>query len=301
MHSLNHIEKKAFHFNFLRDVRVHGLYMNTLSSYLNLYPFLKMEHTHDFYSLVWFTKGRGSINIHNHSHPVGPRTICLVGANQDHVFDNLGDADGMILLFCQDFYVKEFSFIRLLNLFAYTCLPGQHPGSPCLELNDQEYTSIQSLMDALAEEYQSYTPGNHSADIMCSLLNTAILKLTDLYQAKTGQVSKGDSMLIHTLSHLVESHFINEQQTGFYASTLNVTETRLNELCNSHFQCGLKKILQNRLMQEARKRLLSTELSVAEIAYQLNFNDNSYFNKVFKVHTGITPKKFRLLHRKLLP
>jgi AraC family transcriptional regulator, transcriptional activator of pobA len=63
----------------------------------------------------------------------------------------------------------------------------------------------------------------------------------------------------------------------------------------------LKKILQDRLMQESRRLLLSTELSVAEISYKLNFEDNSYFNKVFRKSTGLTPKRFRDLHKKLLP
>lgn len=54
-------------------------------------------------------------------------------------------------------------------------------------------------------------------------------------------------------------------------------------------------------MQEARKLLLSSELSVAEIAYKLNFEDNSYFNKVFKNKIGLTPRRFREMHKRLLP
>ncbi|TAL78786.1 MAG: AraC family transcriptional regulator, partial [Bacteroidetes bacterium] len=50
-----------------------------------------------------------------------------------------------------------------------------------------------------------------------------------------------------------------------------------------------------------RKLLLSSELSVSEIAYKLNFEDNSYFSKVFKNKTGLTPKRFRDIHIKLVP
>jgi len=75
----------------------------------------------------------------------------------------------------------------------------------------------------------------------------------------------------------------------------------MNEICHRYFNYGLKKILTDRLMQEARKLLLSTEFSVSEISYKLNFDDNSYFNKVFRKQTGLTPKKFRDLHKGLLP
>src|SRR5659263_700847 len=76
---------------------------------------------------------------------------------------------------------------------------------------------------------------------------------------------------------MVDSYFIKEQQLGFYTSAFNISESQLNDICNKHFKCGLKKILKNRLMQEARKLLLSSDLSVSEIAYKLNFEDNSYF------------------------
>ena len=133
------------------------------------------------------------------------------------------------------------------------------------------------------------------------LLNIMLLKLSDLYDAESRKSNKGDIILIHKLSHLVDSYFIKEHSTGFYTSAFNISEKHLNDICNRHFNCGLKTILQDRLMQESRKLLLSSELSVAEIAYKLNFEDNSYFNKVFKKKTGLTPKKFREMHKKLVP
>jgi AraC family transcriptional regulator, transcriptional activator of pobA len=57
----------------------------------------------------------------------------------------------------------------------------------------------------------------------------------------------------------------------------------------------------DRLMQEARILLISTEMSISEISYKLNYDDNSYFNKVFKKETGLTPKRFRDIHKKLVP
>ena len=149
-------------------------------------------------------------------------------------------------------------------------------------------------------EYDLYTPSNSSAVIIRSHLNIMLLKLSDLYEIKSGK-SNNNSILIHSLSHMVESYFIKEQHLGFYTSAFNISESQLNDICHRNFNSGLKKILQNRLMQEARKLLLSSELSVSEIAYKLNFQDNSYFNKVFKSNTGLTPKRFRDIHKRLVP
>jgi AraC family transcriptional regulator, transcriptional activator of pobA len=301
LHPYHNTEKPLYHFSFLRDIKVHGIYFNSFVKFLSLYCFIKKEHAHDFYSVILFTKGKGSIVINNDSFPVRPQTICIVGPNQMHSFEGLEDVEGTIFFFCQDYYVEEFSIIRLLNLYSYTSQTGTGVCNPCVALNDMEFHPINSVIESIKNEYELYTPTNNSAVIIRSQLNILLLKLTGFYEVKSGISNKNDSILIHSLSQLVESYFIKEQQLGFYTSAFNISESQLNDICQKHFNCGLKKILQNRLMQEARKLLLSSELSVSEIAYKLNFEDNSYFNKVFKNKTGITPKRFRDIHKKFVP
>jgi AraC family transcriptional regulator, transcriptional activator of pobA len=294
------IEKSLYHFSYLRDIKVHGIYYSTLSGYLSHYPLIKKNHLHDFYSVLLFTKGTGTLSINNDSYDVQPQTVCLIAPDQLHSFAGLEDMEGIILFFCQDFYVEEFSFIRLLNVFSYTS-QIEEDCTPCIALSHNEFSPVISIIESIEREYESYTPVNSSAVIIRSLLNILLLKLSELYQSKSGKSNKSDSILIHSLSHMVDSYFIQEQQIGFYTSAFNISEKQLNDICNKHFNCGLKKILQNRLMQEARKLLLSSELSIAEIGYKLNFEDNSYFNKVFKNKIGLTPKRFREMHKKLLP
>jgi AraC-like DNA-binding protein len=279
---------------------VHGIYYNTLNKYLNLYPFIKKLHSHDFYSVLIFTKGKGTITINNNVSDVQPQTICLVAPNQMHSFGNLKEVEGIILFFCQDFYVEEFSFIRLLYVFSYTAQLERNC-NPLIALSDKEFSPVFTIIKSIEHEYKSFRPDNNSAVIIRSLVNIMLLKLSDLYTAKLENPNKIDNILIYKLSQLIDTYFIQEQQVRFYTTACNVSESQLNIICNKYFNCGLKKILQNRLMQEARKLLLTSNLSVAEIAFKLNFEDNSYFNKVFKNKTGITPKKFQELHKKLVP
>ena len=299
MHQHHQNEKPLYHFSFLKDIKVYGIYYNSLARYLCQYPFLRKEHFHDFYSVLLFTKGEGIIKINNESYSVHPQTICLIAPNQTHSFEELGKAEGIVFTFCQDFYVEEFSFIRLLNLFSYTSSIDTKVNNSCISLAESEYPRVSDIMKSVSYEYESFTPDNNSAVIIRSLLNILLLKLTELYEGKSDKAVNSNCNLIHSLSNLVDSHFIQEQQVSFYSSALNISEKQLNDICHRHFNCGLKKILQDRLMQETRKLLLSTELSVGEIAYKLNFEDNSYFNKVFKKEIGITPKSFRDMHKKI--
>jgi AraC family transcriptional activator of pobA len=301
LHSFSDNEKSLYHFSFLRDIKVHGIYFNTFTRFITQYYFIRKEHANDFYSVILFTKGNGRMIINNESYPVNPKTICIIGPDQMHAFEGLEEVEGIIFFFCQDFYVEEFSFIRLLNVYSYTSQVGTDISYPCIDLSDKEFAPFISCLNSIENEYESYSPFKNSAVIIRSHLNIMLLKLSELYEGKTGKVNSVDSVLIHSLSHMVDSYFIQEQQLGFYTSAFNISESQLNDICNRHFNCGLKKILQNRLMHEARKLLLYSELSVSEIAYKLNFEDNSYFNKVFKSKTGLTPKKFRDIHKKLIP
>jgi AraC family transcriptional activator of pobA len=290
-----------FHFSFLRDSKVHGIYYNSLTLYLNHYPFLKKEHIHDFYSVIMFTKGDGYITLNNNQHSIHPQTMCLIAPGQIHSFEGLENAEGQILLFCQDFYVEEFSFLRLLNLFSCTSELIGNTSNPSIALSDTEFFQVNEIIKSIDREYECYTPSNNSAQIIRSLLNIMLLKLSEQYNTLYSKSNNGDSLIIHELSHLVDSYFIKEHHIGFYTTAFNVSDKHLNDICKRNFNCGLKKILADRLMQEARKLLLSSELSVSQISYKLNFEDNSYFNKVFKKETGLTPKRFRTLHKKFVP
>jgi AraC-like DNA-binding protein len=301
LHHYPNIEEPFFHFSFLKDIKVYGVYYNSFARYLDLYPFMRNGHIQDFYTIIFLTSGKGIIKINNVSYAISPKTICLIAPHQKHSFAGLEDAEGSVLFFCQDYYVEEFSYIRLLSVFSCTSQINGDFCNPCFALPEKEFNDILDLTRSIDHEYEHYTPSNSSVTIIRSLLNILLLRLSDFYEAKSNRSNKDSTILIHELSHLIDSSFIKEHHIGFYTSAFNISEKQLHDKCNRYFNCGLKKILMDRLMQEARKLLISTEMSISEISYKLNYDDNSYFNKVFKKETGLPPKKFRDIHKKLVP
>jgi AraC-like DNA-binding protein len=53
------------------------------------------------------------------------------------------------------------------------------------------------------------------------------------------------------------------------------------------------ELIRDRILLEAKRLLINLDLTISEIAYQLNFSDNSYFTKFFKKYTGQKPDEFR--------
>lgn len=78
-----------------------------------------------------------------------------------------------------------------------------------------------------------------------------------------------------------------------YAAELAITPVHLNRICQAVAGKTASQIVQNHLVTEAERYLKQTDLSVSEIAYLLDFDNLSYFTRLFKKHLGVSPKAFR--------
>lgn len=98
---------------------------------------------------------------------------------------------------------------------------------------------------------------------------------------------------LNDFQNLVEEHFLSERNLSFYADKLHVTTNTLSKKIKSRFNKTPSQIIQERVILEAKKQIHLTRKSFKEIALELNFNDEFYFSKYFKKHTGISPTQFR--------
>lgn len=79
----------------------------------------------------------------------------------------------------------------------------------------------------------------------------------------------------------------------YYATNLNLTPERLIEICQKSFGQSPKSIILNKKVTEAKRLLYFTEKSIGEVAYEVGFDDSSYFSRIFKRKTGISPSRFK--------
>ncbi len=101
--------------------------------------------------------------------------------------------------------------------------------------------------------------------------------------------------LVEKLKQLVELHYKEHWGIGDYALALHVSISTLNRACRDQLGCTAKKLLQDRLHVEARRRLIYTRETLDQIADSLGYQDAAYFSRVFKVLEGETPSEFRKL------
>ncbi len=113
----------------------------------------------------------------------------------------------------------------------------------------------------------------------------------DRYDSDT--IGRADFDTFSRFRALVDARYREQWNVARYAAKLKMTESRLNRLCLRLGGKSAFEITQQRLILEARRKLTYVPASVASVAYELGFQDPAYFTRVFKRHTGLTPKQFR--------
>jgi AraC family transcriptional regulator, transcriptional activator of pobA len=92
---------------------------------------------------------------------------------------------------------------------------------------------------------------------------------------------------------ILEDNFKRPEGVQFYADKMNTSVRNLNLITHSIFGKSVSEIIETRKLIEARQLLLTSGLSVSEVGYELGYSEKSYFSRVFRKKTGLTPTDFR--------
>ena len=108
-------------------------------------------------------------------------------------------------------------------------------------------------------------------------------------------IPKIESDIVRQFNYLVEKHFKEKHTVSEYADLLNKSPKTLSNLFGKFHDKSPLKLIQDRIMLEARRLLRYTEKPVSEIGYDLGFNDIQSFSRFFKKNEGNSPSDFRLV------
>jgi AraC family transcriptional regulator, transcriptional activator of pobA len=108
-----------------------------------------------------------------------------------------------------------------------------------------------------------------------------------------GDDRAGGADLLKRFETLVDAHFLEHWPVARYADALKVTPTHLSRLARQACGASASHMIRDRIVREARRNLVYTNLSISTIAYALGFDDPAYFSRVFAGATGLSPRDFR--------
>ena len=99
--------------------------------------------------------------------------------------------------------------------------------------------------------------------------------------------------IVKDLIRIIVENYKKERNIAFYAEKVHLSPQHLCTTIKKATGKTLTDIISSFVIRDAQAKLRSTDLSIQEIAYSLNFSDTSFFGKYFKRYTGMSPKQYR--------
>lgn len=236
---------------------------------------------------------RGSVHIHCglETFQIGPGYIAFTFPGQ--IFSMQNKSDDLLvyyMLFSEAFIDDALPLKKIREDYAFL----NYSGIPCFKLDKEEATEIQNCILKINDEIKlSKTDLRQIIQLYIHLILLHANRGYARLDLKLADGEKSDSRLLPEYKKLVSEHFMSERKVSTYADMLHVTSNHLNKVIKKETGKTAHELIEEMILLEAKALVMHTAKSIAEIAYQLNFNDPSHFNKFFKKMSGMTPRQYR--------
>lgn len=251
----------------------------------------EQPHRHNFQELIWIASGSGLHEIDGKQLAIHPNTLYLIAQGQVHCFLAAEAIHGYVLRFTDDFIPDT---VAAPTGRFHQALFNNVQTLSALRIDHNDTQSIERLLELLNDEYHRADAAGSEA-ILQHLLQVLLIKVEQLLDDSAdapGNPESGSPLLARFLT-LLEANYAARHDVEFYAQALATTPRQLSSTVKHHQGKTAKQLIEERLMLEAKRNLRFTDMTVKEIAEQLGFSDPSYFSKVFRRHTSLSPQIFK--------
>ncbi|WP_046243777.1 AraC family transcriptional regulator [Hymenobacter terrenus] len=254
-------------------------------------PDVEDLHKHTFYEVIWTETGVSKQVIDYQEYIIAPQSLFFISPGQLHQFEEWQHVTGGSIFFTEDFFL-----LHQQNhdaLFELSFLDNFY-GRPFVQPDAGSYREIRQTIDLLLAEHRR---PDQAPRIAQALLHVLLAQIQRCVDAETPQlVSKKYLLLYKRFKLLVDAHFNEPFTVSDYADRLHITQHHLNHVVKLVTGRTASEVLRARLVLEAKRLLSFTDQNATEIAAQLGVFDSSYFAKLFRAETGVSPSTFRRQH-----
>ena len=192
-------------------------------------------------------------------------------------------------------------FLKRINIDTKRMMPLflQFGSLPCMELTHAESQSLRSFI-SMVEQALKGSETDFSSEIIGGLIAATIYKVGDILTHYLTEHPEVDSPIhnraeeyFRQFTELLGEHYKHERSVGFYARQLCITPKYLTTLIKRISGKSVSEWIDNYVILEAKTLLKYSNMSVQEIAYYLNFPNQSFFGSYFKRNAGMSPSQYK--------
>ncbi|MGC1242309.1 MAG: AraC family transcriptional regulator [Chryseosolibacter sp.] len=260
-------------------------YIQNLKAHIKDHSFVNKPHKHDFYLIMYVTKGSGVHSIDFVDYEVEPNRMFLMTPGQVHTWELSDETEGFIIFFTRDFYQLRLTDNNLLDFPFFHSLVA----SPLIHIAEQEV--VRFTLKQMKLEYER--SGQPDLRLIRAYLDLMLLEVAKYYDVSKTVQTQASIYKLRKLEQLIDANFRTLKQASDYAELMNLAPTYLNSICKESLGKTLTELIHDRLLLEAKRMFAYSDLNINEVAARLSFSDVSYFIRWFKKQTAQTPEEFR--------
>jgi AraC family transcriptional activator of pobA len=240
-----------------------------------------------YHRIVLVEEGQGLMHIDDMDYPLGGRQLFLISKGQVLDLRPARMIKGVQISFGDCFWERA-------PASANNCKAVLFDGKSdhnCLELDQDTIDSLLVIFNLLEAEFRQ--PGYiNQLDALAAYLKVIMIKIANIAASFQPGYENTEKQIYRRFLALVASGRPGHD-VGVYANKLNIRPRRLTEICKRSSGRSAKEIINDHLVDEAKRFLQFSKASVKEIAYQLNFASSEQFSHFFKRNVNVNPSSFR--------
>lgn len=256
------------------------VHCETIASRSVLHDWTLAVHRHArLHQVLLIERGGGEATLDGRVVPLKPMQIVNVPVGHVHGFRFVPGTQGWVLTIAAEIMDEA--------LLAAEGLRGVLSRSAVVRGTQQ----TRATMKQIFAEYAARDFGR--AHVLRALSAAMIGLVARALTSESGSSGNSESNLFRRFEALLEQHHLERWTVADYANALAITPTHLNRVTRAATGDTASHLILNRLVREARRNLVYTNLPVSTIAYALGFEDPAYFSRVYAAATGLSPRAFR--------
>nr|WP_299170189.1 AraC family transcriptional regulator [uncultured Allomuricauda sp.] len=250
-----------------------------------------VPHSHSYYQIIWFFTKGGTHSVDFRTYDINKDTILFITKDQIHCFDENLDIEGWLIHFNESFFMHtDVDIFLKYNIF-------KNQENPCYALEHKTIETAKNYMSLILGELSNRNRFGFENAIQF-LLKCLLINLERVHQQKNeGEMglSNAYELQFYQFKELIEENYKNNLSVKEYANAMYISTKTLTTITKTISQTSPAQIIAERVVLQAKRLLRFTSLQIGEVAFQLGFEDPSYFVKYFKRHVNMSPNIFRNL------
>jgi len=280
--ALPHIEEELFDFKIMPLVQY---FKNK-----NNYPMnIEKPHRMGYNTLLIITSGLGKHFIDFKPIDYTNGTGVFIAKDQVQSFETKPGNSGYLIFFTDDFLAKNALGFQALS---HTWIYNYHVSVPKIQVNADVR---EHFFDIIEKIYQEFKAGHTFAktEVIKTLLYLLLIKSERIKRELINNNALNRSSLIFQFIDLTREKISETRNAKDIAKLMKISYKHLNNVCKQCLNKTSKEFIDEYVVVEAKRTLISTDYSVKEITAMLGFDEPTNFVKYFKKHTGYSPAGFR--------